>query len=60
MFGYIPNIVSFFDFEGLICVVREVYFRFKGLGIRQTPSINGCTPTAFRRFYAAYTWAPAP
>ena len=40
MFGYIPNIVSFFDFEGLICVFREVYFRFKGLVIRQTPSIK--------------------
>ena len=38
MFGYIPNIVSFFDFEGLICVFREVYFRFKGLVIRQTHS----------------------
>ena len=35
MFGYIPNIVSFFDFEGLICVFREVYFRFKGI----TPEI---------------------
>ena len=50
MFGYIPNIVSFFDFEGLICVFREVYFRFKGLVIRQTPSINGFMPTSFRRF----------
>ncbi|VTX79760.1 Uncharacterised protein [Bifidobacterium longum] len=60
MFGYIPNIVSFFDFEGLICVFREAYFRFKGLVIRQTPSINGFMPTSFRRFYAAYTWAPAP
>lgn len=38
MFGYIPNIVSFFDFEGLICVFREVYFRFKGL-IRHPPEV---------------------
>lgn len=47
-------------FEGRIMTVPEVYFRFKGLVIRQTPSINGFMPTSFRRFYAAYTWAPAP
>ena len=41
MFGYIPNIVSFFDFEGLICVFREVYFRFKGLVSKCTRRKNG-------------------
>lgn len=60
MFGYIPNIVSFFDFEGLICVFREVYFRFKGLVILHTTSIRSITPTPFRRFYALSTWVTAP
>ena len=31
MFGYIPNIVSFFDFEGLIWHLPEIYLRFEGL-----------------------------
>ena len=55
MFGYIPNIVSFFDFEGLICVFREVYYRFTGLATPQPPRKTGFRPTSFRRFSAAYT-----
>lgn len=50
MFGYIPNIVSFFDFEGLICVFREVYFRFKGLVNWRNADRNGIVLSLFRRF----------
>jgi len=47
-------------FKGLISRFENIYFRFKGLVICWTTSMNGSAPTSFRRFGTLSTWATAP
>ena len=51
MVAVIPTFSSlwiYLDFEGLICPLSEVYFRFEGLLFCRTASISGFMATPFR------------
>ena len=54
------SLEPYLAFKGLIWPSGDIYLRFKGLFIRHIPSMSGITPTSFRHFHAASTWASAP